>query len=478
MKITQTPFLLTTIILATILIMSVSSADNVYAAAKINLEQCHNGPAGTPLNCIEISANENYWGTGNANAGNAHVSEGDSQNYRIIMTGLANPSDFILVIEQDLTKGGKMAQDFWTDTGFLDTLDGYGANIGIYQCSEKTSPTKYCNPQDIGAAFSIPPIPTGIITGDTTNLVPTAQTNFGSQSMRIIGGSASFDVTPYTFTGDFTGDSSIQGKIHIHSTSSTVVIAYAGHISKTADYAPDKITATGITGSPYHNRLKTFDGVNGDPGNQDMQMASAAIVLPATLTVNKVCDPTNDLGKFNLRIDGSTAGTGANAACGTGTTGAVVVTAASHTVSETAGTSTDLNNYTSVISGDCAANGTVTLAAGDNKVCTITNTHKTTLTVNKVCDPTNDPGKFNLRIDGSTAGTGANAACGTGTTGAVVVTAASHTVSETQGTSTLLSNYTPVIGGDCAADGTVTLAAGDNKVCTITNTHIATFTVN
>src|SRR5438477_68380 len=173
-------------------------------------------------------------------------------------------------------------------------------------------------------------------------------------------------------------------------------------------------------------------------------------------------------------MDGGTAGTGANAACG-GSTGAVVETVGSHTVGETAGTGTSLSDYTSVIGGDCV-NGSVTLAAGDNKVCTITNTHKATLTVNKVCVPANDAGKFNLQIDGGTAGTGANAACG-GSTGAVVETVGSHTVGETAGTGTSLSDYTSVIGGD-RVNGSVTLAAGDNKVCTTTNTHKATLTVN
>src|SRR6185369_6009837 len=110
-----------------------------------------------------------------------------------------------------------------------------------------------------------------------------------------------------------------------------------------------------------------------------------------TLTVNKVCDPTNDTGKFNLRIDAITAA--ANAACGTGT-GAQESTIGAHVVSETAGTGTVLTNYTSVISGDCDANGNVTLAAGDAKTCTITNTRKPTLTVNKVCAPVSDTGKF------------------------------------------------------------------------------------
>src|SRR5207248_7347695 len=130
------------------------------------------------------------------------------------------------------------------------------------------------------------------------------------------------------------------------------------------------------------------------------------------------CVPSPDGGKFNLQIDGSTAGTGSNAACG-GTTGAVLSTIGAHAVGETAGTGTVLSNYLApAFDGACDAQGNVTLAAGQNAVCTITNTRKPTLTVTKVCVPSTDTGKFNLQIDGSTAGTGANAACG-GSTGAV-----------------------------------------------------------
>ncbi len=195
-----------------------------------------------------------------------------------------------------------------------------------------------------------------------------------------------------------------------------------------------------------------------------------------TLTVNKILVPAQDAGMFNLQIDGNTAGTGANVGDG-GTTGVVVVGVGSHNVGETAGTGTDLGKYASTIGGDCAANGSVTLAAGENKVCTITNRRKPTLTVTKTVVPANDPGKFNLQIDGQTAGTGANVGDG-GSTGPVIEDVGSdHTVGEAAGTSTSLAGYLQVIGGDCATDGTVHLNAGDNKVCTITNTRKATIIV-
>src|SRR5207249_3799234 len=172
------------------------------------------------------------------------------------------------------------------------------------------------------------------------------------------------------------------------------------------------------------------------------------------LTVNKVCNPATDGGAFNLLVDGNTVK--ANAACGS-TTGAQEYALGTRTVSESQGTNTSLANYTSVFSGDCDATGHVTLAAGDNKVCTITNTHKATLTVNKVCVPSTDTGKFNLRVDGTTVTS--DAACGTGT-GAQVYSAGSHLVSETAGAGTSLGDYLAAgFGGACDAQGNGTLAA-------------------
>jgi hypothetical protein len=128
-----------------------------------------------------------------------------------------------------------------------------------------------------------------------------------------------------------------------------------------------------------------------------------------------------------------------------------------------------------VIGGDCAANGSVTLAGGESKTCTITNTRKPKLTVNKVCVPGSDSGLFNLIIDGTTYG--ANKPCG-GNTGPVLLSVGPHTVSETAGTGTDLANYATTIGGDCAPNGSITLAPGDTKSCTITNERLGTITIS
>src|SRR5207247_231257 len=147
---------------------------------------------------------------------------------------------------------------------------------------------------------------------------------------------------------------------------------------------------------------------------------------PAHLTVIKQLVPANDPGTFDLKIDGvaKASGVGNN-----GTTGGVVVAIGSHTVSEAGANGTSLGDYTSVISGDCDGDGSVTLNPGESKTCTITTTLKPShLTVIKQLLPANDSGKFDLKVDGVAK---ASAVGDGGTTGSVEVSAGQHTVSET-----------------------------------------------
>src|SRR4029079_2788026 len=161
------------------------------------------------------------------------------------------------------------------------------------------------------------------------------------------------------------------------------------------------------------------------------------------------------------------------------------VNTGTHTVGETAGTSTSLSNYTSSISCTNGASSTnsgplnVNVTTGSSVTCTITNTRNTgKLTVVKDLSPAADPGLFNLQIDGSTPASGANVGDG-GTTGAQTVTPGVHTVGETAGTGTSLANYTSSIScdDDAATSSTdsgplnVTVNSNDDITCTITNTR-------
>lgn len=115
----------------------------------------------------------------------------------------------------------------------------------------------------------------------------------------------------------------------------------------------------------------------------------------------------------------------------------------------------------------------------------ITINQTATIEVIKDLIPSTDPGLFNLQIDGTTQV--ANVGDG-GTTGPISVSAgtqsnpgADHTVGETAGTSTSLSNYNSSIScidedgdtfsGTGAGPLTVSVDPGDAMVCTITNTR-------
>ena len=63
-----------------------------------------------------------------------------------------------------------------------------------------------------------------------------------------------------------------------------------------------------------------------------------------SLTVNKHLLPTNDPGRFNLKIDGNIEGDGSEVGDG-GTTGTIAVPSGIHTVGESASSGTSLNNY-------------------------------------------------------------------------------------------------------------------------------------
>ena len=112
--------------------------------------------------------------------------------------------------------------------------------------------------------------------------------------------------------------------------------------------------------------------------------------------------------------------------------------------------------------------------------CYVTNTRDTgTIKVTKNLVPATDGGKFNLLIDGQAKA--ANVGNG-GTTGVQTVLPGTHTVGESAGTGTDLSNYdssTSCVDKAHAAkpadtDGSLAVAKGDQWECVITNTRKTT----
>ena len=159
---------------------------------------------------------------------------------------------------------------------------------------------------------------------------------------------------------------------------------------------------------------------------------------------------TKQVSDFVLKVDTTQVTSGVAAAFNAG----------AHTASEVA-----VEGYTgSVWSGDCAADGSITLALGQNAVCEITN-DDVGPTLELIKHVVNDNGgtkqvsDFVLKVDTTQVTSGVAAAFNAG----------AHTASEVA-----VEGYTgSVWSGDCAADGSITLALGQNAVCEITNDDVA-----
>ncbi len=135
-------------------------------------------------------------------------------------------------------------------------------------------------------------------------------------------------------------------------------------------------------------------------------------------------------------------------------------TVGAHVVSETGS-----SDYTAAITGDCDANGNVSLAAGDVKACTITNNDNAAHLI-VIKHVMNDNGgtatasSFSTTISGVSTAT--PTAAGTEAPGVdnVLTTVGSYSVDEGAHV-----GYTKTLSTDC----TGTIALGQTKTCTITN---------
>ncbi|HTU87380.1 MAG TPA: VWA domain-containing protein [Solirubrobacteraceae bacterium] len=214
------------------------------------------------------------------------------------------------------------------------------------------------------------------------------------------------------------------------------------------------------------------------------------------LTVEKHLVPSDNPGRFDLLIDGSPPNPGSVAVGDGGSTGPIRLPFGTYDVSESAAGGTDLSDYDTSITCIDEATGrevvsgpgssiSVTLDTAD-VLCTIANVHippplVARLTVVKHLSPSDDPGLFNLLVDGKAWAEGVGDG---GSTGPLVFELGTYKVSESAATGTNLADYD--ISTSCVNDGKqVVTGTGsapvsvrlehetDNIVCTITNTRKA-----
>ncbi len=260
----------------------------------------------------------------------------------------------------------------------------------------------------------------------------------GNKTVQLNGGLSTQTVTPTTSTIT----------IDIKQASTGVVTCKA-----TLTYTGIKVRPTAAaplaSGNITKSGTSTISGVSGSTNFGTLTEVAAS--TPPKLTVTKVVVNNNGgtkvVGNFDIKVGAASVTSGVQNS----------YTAGTYTVGEVAD-----SGYAATISGNCAANGSITMSDNNVYSCTITNDDiAPKLTVTKVVvnddGGTKVVGNFTVQLDASTVTSGTQ---NTTTIGA-------HTVSEIAD-----AGYTGTISGDCAANGSITLALGDVKTCTITNDDI------
>ena len=256
----------------------------------------------------------------------------------------------------------------------------------------------------------------------------------------------------------------------------------------TGSYLIEETAGTGTSLSDYNTQyacedsqgpVKIIEGKVELSDGQQISCTANNTRKTGTITVNKGLSPSDDPGLFNLLIGGkeyaSDIGDG-------GSTGKQTLNTGSYLIEETAGTGTSLSDYATKLAcqdeegGVTVEDGKVTLSDSQNITCLFTNTRNTgTIKLVKQITPSDDPGLFDLQLDGSTQA--ANVGNG-GASETLTVNTGSHTVSEAAGTGTSLSDYTSstsceaggeVIGSSATTSLEIEVGTGQAITCTFTN---------
>ncbi len=291
------------------------AAKPVNSSAAVDLDQCRNGGlvaspgVQTSVQCAGGGSGNDGWVNGNAGASNAHYAEGESISYRARLSGLNSGDVVTLIMGYDVVHSGVHAIDFLTDKNRWQSPETTVAAKPDLPCSTVTG----CNGTTDLLTAPIPEPTTNVAVDKTKNLdsgcavavpgsagtVEQPKTSFNAipAAQRVM---EFFDATPTIPTAtpprsstsdrtpnilDKSGDQEQQISVTFTATSATPVLAWGGHIAAKFDWgcADGPRSASGISGSPYHMRIKSII-VNGTPislGNQDRSLSAAAVIVLA-----------------------------------------------------------------------------------------------------------------------------------------------------------------------------------------------------
>lgn len=217
------------------------------AAASANLDQCADLVKG-----VHVPCSGSQWQNGNLNTNNSDYTEGQSNPYLALLTGMTPGQTVSVTIQYAFTTQNDHAHDYLTSWDRNET----GDLCSVQACPPGTFTTTLPIPLDPilpSCGFNPPVVQVpGVFTGVNITLISASYV--GTHACE----GTSIDVTvAVTFTvGSPDG-----------------MLAWGGHIARQTDWGIGK-TASSLTGSPYHMRL--LEWTYGNIGNQDRSMQLAA----------------------------------------------------------------------------------------------------------------------------------------------------------------------------------------------------------
>jgi hypothetical protein len=425
---------------------------------------------------------------------NAEYSEGMSVPQQLILNGLTG-SSHSLSFQSQASKGGKHAYDFITSFAQAETTadllrpgDGLMANIqaciglagqALTRCEALRVSA---NNVDVAAPDNM-----GMLEGhNVAAAITNYETAFSNRVLEIYAspGASSISGATLVFVGyTGSGDKEANYILNWTSTSSDIMIRWAGHLSIGPDallgYGPDTGSSS-ISGGPYHWGLSGLDG--GSVGNQANQIQGSDInAIPASGTITIVKDAIPDsaqdfffaspsLSPVNFTLDDDTDITRANAQVFS------QIAAGTYTITESAVSGWTLSSIScdAVGTGTSASfslsnrSATIVMGVAGSVTCIFTNNGTAQLTVIKAV--TNDsggtkaPADFSLHVKSGGVDVAGSPHAGNASGFTYLLSPGSYNVSEDA-----VAGYNGTFSGDCSSSGGVTLAPGAIKNCTITN---------
>ena len=344
-------------VLATIGLIAMIMPIGIALAAPpgIALGQCRNGSASAPNNCVDLGGSSG-WVNGNVGATQGHLIEGYSIPYRAVITNAPTATSITVVLGYDIKHSSANAIDYLTHYDRLLPHGFFGHPVETIDPISGTSApstfTTFAIPAPSNAGSPVAGQPTTSFNG-----LPAAE-----RLMTLYGGTIT--AMAYVSQGSLTAaQSETQISVTFTLSSANAVLAWGGHIGRGDEW--NGASASAISGSPYHMRLKAWN--IGNVGNQDRSLSAGAVINPPKLIVIK--NVVNDNGgtavasDFTINVSGGGSPSSFAGAASPGTT-VLFPNTATYNVTENA-----FAGYTASFSTDCS--GTITVE--QTKTCTVTN---------------------------------------------------------------------------------------------------------